>query len=183
MEYVTTVSFSIFANGEKRASFKPSRGLWQGDPLSPYLFILVVDVLSRLINQSLLSNQITGIKIRRSCPTLSHLLFADDVLRFLKANLNQCHNVRHVLRVYCEASCQQINFDKSGIQFSASVSVGLQGQICAILRMPSVRDGGEIFGDSFLLGEIMLRNIHIPSGENDGQTPGMEVEIALACGA
>ncbi|XP_028121690.1 uncharacterized protein LOC114318912 [Camellia sinensis] len=70
-ECITSVIFSIFVNGEKRAAFTPSCGLRQGDPLSSYLFILVADVLSKLINHNLHMEAILGFKINRHCPTLS----------------------------------------------------------------------------------------------------------------
>lgn len=53
MQCVSTVKFNIMANGGKRGSVSPSRGLRQGNPLSPYLFILVIDVLSKLISKGL----------------------------------------------------------------------------------------------------------------------------------
>lgn len=63
VECVTTVSFSVLVNGAKRISFKPHRGLRQGDPLSPYLFILVLDVLSKLIDRSVHNGKLTGLRI------------------------------------------------------------------------------------------------------------------------
>lgn len=132
MECVSTVNFSVCVNGEKRASFIPTRGLRQGDPLSPYLFILVADVLSNLLSQSFRDRQITGFKITRQCPTLSHLLFADDVLLFLKAEVSECQKVLDILSTYCEASGQMINFDKSSVQFSSNVSPTLCSSICAM---------------------------------------------------
>lgn len=76
--------------GEKRASFNLGRGLRQGDPLSPYLFIIVADVLSNLLSRSLRNHHFLGLKISRLCPTLSHLLFADDMILFLKAEAGEC---------------------------------------------------------------------------------------------
>lgn len=101
------------ANGEKRAYVKPSKGLRQGDPLSPYLFLLVADVLSRLLTQGLHQNLISGIKIRRSCPTLSHLFFADDAILFLNANKEEGSRLMEILDCYSKASGQTINLDKS----------------------------------------------------------------------
>lgn len=69
IECVSTVTFSLFVNGDKRASFNPGRGLRQGDPLSPYLFIIVVDVLSNLLSRSLRNHHISGLKISLLFPT------------------------------------------------------------------------------------------------------------------
>ncbi|XP_028082842.1 uncharacterized protein LOC114284149 [Camellia sinensis] len=117
MECVSTVSFSIFANGEKKASFVPSRGLRQGDPLSPYLFIIVADVLSKLISHSLQNREIFGFKITRLCPTLTHLFFADDMLLFLKAEDTECQKILDLLKVYYEASGQRGRFKSAAFEF------------------------------------------------------------------
>lgn len=120
MECATTVTFSVVVNGAKRTSFTPSRGLRQGDPLSPYLFLLVIEVLSRLISKSVHDNRLSGLKIKRTCPILSRLLFADDELLFFKAEEGQCYEVLRLLKLYRDASGQSVNFQKSDVQFSAN---------------------------------------------------------------
>lgn len=152
MECVSTVYFSIFANGEKRVSFYTSRGLRQGGPLSPYLFVLVVDVLSRLLSWSLRSNQFSGLNITRQCPTISHLLFADDLFIFLKADGAECQHVLDLLRVYCKASRQQVNFDKSSIQFSLNVSFNLCSFICNLTGLKLTQPDAKYLGLSSFWG-------------------------------
>jgi hypothetical protein len=71
---VSTVSFSILINGTPSPSFKPHRGIRQGDPLSPYLFILCADVLSSLISQLQSNNNIKGITLATNAP-LSPIYF------------------------------------------------------------------------------------------------------------
>lgn len=80
MQCITTVPFSVKFNGEQLPFFFPSRGLRQGDPLSPYLFILMANVISTLITQAISIGHIKGIRLNRWCPTLSHLFFANDVI-------------------------------------------------------------------------------------------------------
>lgn len=108
MQVVSTVRFNIFANGEKRATVNPSRGLRQGDPLSPYLFLLVIDVLAKLLSKELANHKISGIKLKPSCPTISHLFFADDAILFLKANKEECAHILNTLEIYNAASGQLI---------------------------------------------------------------------------
>lgn len=83
MDCVITVQFSVIVNGENRAFFTPSCGLRQGDPLSPYLFILVAEILSKLITGGIQNKVISTLQMKRTCPILSHIFFADDVLLFL----------------------------------------------------------------------------------------------------
>lgn len=86
--YVFFVSFSLVMNGAK-SSFKPARDLHQGDPISPYLFLLVSDVLACMLKRAQANNSIQGYKINRYCPTLTHLLFADDTVLFGKASIQE----------------------------------------------------------------------------------------------
>lgn len=74
-------------NGELLESFQPSRGLRQGDPLSPYLFLLVAEGLCTLLNKEVAVGGLTPIKVARGSPGISNLLFADDSLLFFKATV------------------------------------------------------------------------------------------------
>lgn len=138
MQCVTIVKFSIFANGEKRASVIPSRGLRQGDPLSPYLFLLVIDVLSKLLNKAIKENRLSAIKLNTSCPTLSHLFFVDDAILFLNANKEECDQVLKILEIYNNASGQLVNFSKFGISFSSNATDGIESDICSLIGMPQL---------------------------------------------
>ncbi|GLT68114.1 hypothetical protein SLA2020_403730 [Shorea laevis] len=70
---LTTTSFSILLDGAPYGKFFPSRGLRQGDPLSPFLFILGSEILSRLIIREENLGLLHGIKMTRQCPAISHL--------------------------------------------------------------------------------------------------------------
>lgn len=82
MQCVTTVSLNVKVNGEQTEFFSPTRGIRQGDPLSPYLFIVMANVLSWMIHNALADGSIKGLRLSRFCPTLTHLLFADDAIFF-----------------------------------------------------------------------------------------------------
>lgn len=81
----SSIEFTLLLNGGKVGSFSPQRGLRQGDPLSPYLFILSLEALTRLIEAD---NTINGIKVCTTAPPISHILFADDLLIASLANLD-----------------------------------------------------------------------------------------------
>ena len=91
---MSTASFSILINGTPTGFFRSMRGLHQGDPLSPYLFVLGMDILSRLINKVVEGKFLIGCKFRGRGEeeeelVLSHLLYADDTLLFYKDNPDQ----------------------------------------------------------------------------------------------
>ena len=86
---LNTSSFSFNINGEVRGFVRPSRGIRQGDPISPYLFIICAEGLSNLLKQAQRKGVITGLKICKEGPSISHLLFADDSLLFCKADKMQ----------------------------------------------------------------------------------------------
>lgn len=135
MACLSSVSFSMVLNGKNGSFFKPSQGLHQGDPISPYLFILVIDVLSHLITTDCRDGCLQGIKLCNGSPLLSHLFFADDSLLFLKATASNCQRMSYLLNIYCVASKQEINFSKSNIFFSPNVPVPLKVQLCSILKV------------------------------------------------
>ena len=106
---VTMVSYFVLINGEPKGRIKPSRGLRQGDPISPYLFLLCSEGLSAPIHKAARDKLISGISIGRGCPILTHLFFADDSLLFCKAKEQECQKLVDILNKYEAASGQKIN--------------------------------------------------------------------------
>lgn len=89
MGCVKSVAFAIIKNGQSERRFKPLRGIRQGDLISPYLFLFISDVFSRMISKAVDSNVLQGIKFGHKGPSISHIIFANDTLVFLKAT-NPC---------------------------------------------------------------------------------------------
>jgi hypothetical protein len=118
MSLVTSVSFSVLFNGTPLDEFHPSRGLRQGDPISPYLFLIGAEGLSGLLKQSRQSSHLHGIKVAPTAPAVNHLLFADDSLLFVKATVEGAMEVNDLLEKYCNASGHRINLEKSSVYFS-----------------------------------------------------------------
>jgi hypothetical protein len=121
VECISTVSYSILINGEPHGNIHPSRGLRQGDPLSPYLFLLCAEGLHPLIKKVESSGDIQGVSLCRGRPKITHLFFADDSLLFTKATTAACDKIQLILRHYERASGQQVNRDKTTIFFSKAV--------------------------------------------------------------
>ena len=80
MSLVTSAFFSILLNGVPSGTFKPSRGIRQGDPLSPFLFILMEEGLGRSIVASWKSNDIIGLRIHSLSSKQTHQQFVDDTM-------------------------------------------------------------------------------------------------------
>jgi hypothetical protein len=146
MKCVTTVKFSILINGHPSKEFVPKRGLRQGDPLSPYLFILCADVLSGLISRALTSHQIHGVKIAPTAPEISHLFFADDSLIFCRASTNEVTTIANIIHNYEEASGQLVNLNKSEMLFSKGVHESTKEDIYQILPIQNVTNFSKYLG-------------------------------------
>src|ERR1044072_9040175 len=97
MKCVRTVSFSILINGYPTTSFVPQRGLRQGDPLSPYLFIICGEVFSAMIARKVANSTIHGIRVTPRAPTISHLFFAADSIIFTKATVQEAQAISSIL--------------------------------------------------------------------------------------
>jgi len=110
---VETVDYTILVNGMQVGPIVPSRGLRQGDPLSPYLFILCAEGLSALIQDAEGRSDISGTRICNGAPIVSHLLFADDCFLFFKAQESEAMHMKNILATYEAASGQLINLEKS----------------------------------------------------------------------
>lgn len=130
MSCITTVSYQILINGQPSRSFFPEKGIRQGDPLSPYIFILCANVLSGLLHKEEAKGSIHGIQVARKAPQITHLLFADDNLLFARANQKEVDSITQVLKVYQLASVQLVNLDKSEVLFSRNVPPIEQNMIC-----------------------------------------------------
>jgi hypothetical protein len=100
MECVKSVRYSIRLNGTLLDPFTPSRGLRQGDPLSPFLFLSVAEGLSNLIKRESIHGNLEELKIVRRAPGISHLLFADDSLLFFKGTVEQAIKIINTLSTY-----------------------------------------------------------------------------------
>ncbi|PNX92710.1 ribonuclease H [Trifolium pratense] len=146
MRCISSVSYQILINGQPSPSFQPERGLRQGDPLSPYLFILCADVLSGLFHKAAREKEIHGIKVARSAPQLSHLFFADDSLLFTRANSHEATKILSILQVYQQASGQVVNLDKSEASFSRNVQNEDKNMICNMMGAKAVEAQSRYLG-------------------------------------
>ena len=100
MMCVSTVTYLVLINGLPKGSITPTRGLRQGEPISPYLFLLCGEGLSALLRKREMEGLLHGVAVKRGAPTISHLFLADDSVIFSKATREECNQVANVLSVY-----------------------------------------------------------------------------------
>ncbi|KAJ9693798.1 hypothetical protein PVL29_009659 [Vitis rotundifolia] len=115
---VSSAKFSILVNGVPAGFFPSTRGLRQGDPLSPYLFVMGMEILDVLIRRAVEGGYLTGCNIRggrRSSLNISHLFFADDTIVFCEASKEQVSHLSWLLFWFEAASGLRINLAKSEI--------------------------------------------------------------------
>lgn len=86
MQCIITVTYSFLLNGTAKGLVVPERGIRQGDPLSPYIFILCSEVLSGLCNKAQISGKLEEIRVATNSPRVNHLLFADDTMFFCRSD-------------------------------------------------------------------------------------------------
>jgi hypothetical protein len=150
---ITSTSFSILLNGSSHGFFSPERGLRQGDPLSPFLFILGSEVLSRLFHYQESIGSLKGIRMSKNNSPISHLLFADDLIIFAKATSSEATVIKSCLDTYCSWSGQAINFSKSSILFSKNTEGSTINSIQGILPLKITSSASYYLGLPIVIGK------------------------------
>jgi hypothetical protein len=124
---VSTVRFSVLINGTPEDFFDSSRGVRQGDPLSPLLFVMVMEAFSRMMNVMMEKELLAGFSVgsrSEEAMIVSHLLFADDTLIFCEPKVEQIQHLRCLLLCFEAVSGLKINLSKSTI-----VPIGMVGNL------------------------------------------------------
>ncbi|KAA3476719.1 reverse transcriptase [Gossypium australe] len=143
---LNSVQFSILINGEEGLNFRSTRGLRQGDPLSPYLFLFCAEGLSALMRLACEEKKISGAKVCRNSLSITHLVFADDCILFGEVSNKGVNMLKDILKEYEECSGQCINFDKSMVFFSANVSEQDRNLVFQNLRVRCSNDPEKYLG-------------------------------------
>ncbi|XP_074266590.1 uncharacterized protein LOC141589866 [Silene latifolia] len=146
MKCITTVSYEILVNGVPSRRIHPRCGLRQGDPLSPYIFVLCTEILSLNILRMEKDGLIQGIKISRKSIPISHMLFADDSMFFIEGNSKSCDNLDKVIKDYCHASGQVINDNKSSMTLSSCSSLSFARKCLKTFNIPCGTNMGSYLG-------------------------------------
>ena len=128
---VSSVSYAVLINGSPSQFFSASRGLRQGDPISPLLFLLVMEVFTRMLRAASSAGLLAGFSVGRlndSSTKISHLLFADDTIIFCDNVCEQIVNLRGILIWFEAVSGLRVNLSGLRVNLSKS-SILLVGQV------------------------------------------------------
>jgi hypothetical protein len=156
MECISTVSYSLLINGEPTGLITPTRGLRQGDPISPYLFLLCAEGLNGLLKTAANQGDIHGVSLCRRGPKITNLFFADDSLLFCKATRVECEKIQDILWLYEKASGQKLNREKTTLFFSKNTPQAMQEELKDILGVPSIQQYEKYLGLPSLVGKEKL---------------------------
>ena len=172
MNCIESAKLSILWNGEPMEFFHPSRGIRQGDPLSPYLYVLCMERLSHLIEREVQLGGWKPVRASRNGPSISHLAFADDLILFSEASEEQSELMMAWLDNFCGASGSKVSIEKSKVYFSPNTHVEVQEAVCRKLGMEATLDFGKYLG-VLLMGERPKENINIWLTKSMTSFPGL----------
>lgn len=145
--------FSILLNGSIFGNVQAKRGIRQRDPLSPFLFIIRLELSSRMLHRFEVEGKIQGIKIGRSSPAISHIFFVDDLMIFCRANGENVSHIAECLSQFCKWTRQLISVSKFGCVFSSNTKARVKAQIKHLLNMKELPKDTKYFGNLLFLGK------------------------------
>lgn len=152
MTFISSVTYCFLHNGEQFGYVVPSRGVRQGDPISPYIYIMCVEGLSSIIRRNEEAGLLHGCRIATGAPVISHLLFADDCYLFFKANKVEANVMKRILDRYADISGQIINYNKSAITFSPNTRREDRTEVCLQLGVQEQDKPGKYLGMPMFIG-------------------------------
>jgi hypothetical protein len=151
MACVSSVRYQVRFNSEETDMFVPTRGLRQGDPLSPYLFLLCAEGLSSLFLYEEEVGGIDGVRVCRNAPSVSHILFADDSLILMRADMKTATSLQQLIDTYFANSGQMVSLAKSSV-FSPNTNALLRSEICEALHIDTEALSDKYLGLPALVG-------------------------------
>ncbi|XP_028784473.1 uncharacterized protein LOC114740485 [Neltuma alba] len=182
MECVSSVSLDLMVGGRKIADLNMERGIRQGDPLSPYLFIIAADVLSKMVQWHVDNNRLRGIKLANQCPVLSHCFFADDAIFFINARKQNCRVLKKIFDAYCNASGQAINIDKSCVFFSKNADETQKKDVYDELGIKASTDPGKYLGLPLLWGRSKSKALAFVKNKLGSKLQGWKQKLVTFAG-
>lgn len=146
MTAISSSTMQILWNGVPIKKFKPAKGVRQGYPLSPYLFVLCMEWLGHNIKKVILYKEWKLIKLSRARPSLTYLFFADYLVIFSKADLSHGQTLKSILEQFCNYFGYRVNCRKTNLFFLRGVDDALRIEISGLLGYQQVHDFNSYLG-------------------------------------
>lgn len=149
---INSANFSVIINGQSYGYFSAQRGIRQGCPLSPYLFVLAINELSNQLTEAIQREYISGIKLGPNGPPIHSLMYADDLIITGQAQVEEAQKISDIIRDFCNKSGQTPNWSKSSILFSAKTPEKARQDILHIFPVSLINHSTKHLGHPILLG-------------------------------
>jgi hypothetical protein len=154
MRCVTSATFSVRVNVNFSPMFLPTREIRQGNPISPYLFLLCAEGLTSLLKVRGPAFLSRGIRVGIHAPWISHLLFVDDSIVFIQANQRSADRSAEILETYHRGSRQLVNTHKSTVFFSANCDQVVKEVVKGSLQIDTEALGERYLGLPTAVGRV-----------------------------
>lgn len=141
--------------------FKPTRGVRQGDPLSPYLSVLGMERLGHLIKTAYDSGSWKPLFLSRRGPGISHLFFTDHLILFCKANRKNVLCLQQVLQSFCLFFGHRVNYKETKVFFSNNVHNNVSEMLCTILGYTKMDDLGIYLGVTLFHNRVGIETFQL----------------------
>ncbi|XP_026451117.1 uncharacterized protein LOC113351325 [Papaver somniferum] len=158
--YISSVAFQVLKNGAPSEEFTPRNGIRQGDPLSPFIIILCLEALSRLLQQGIDSKYLQGFTVAKGAPMIAHSMYADDSIIFLKANYNNACNLRQILEKFSRWYGQVISDAKSTLLTSSNLGRSFTMGMARALKVQVASTPGKYSGIPLQWGRLSENTFH-----------------------
>ncbi|KAL0004665.1 hypothetical protein SO802_012226 [Lithocarpus litseifolius] len=182
MECVQSVTYSVLINGVPTETIIPSRGIRQGDPLSPYLFLLCSEGFCGLLDQAVAEKSIEGFSLCKYGPKISHLLFADDSLLFCRARVEDVTKILEILGKYEKASGQKLNANKTTIFFGGNVRDSAKLQVQSLLGVLEIKEYEKYLGLPAVVGRHKIASFNYIKDRVWGKLQGWKGKLLSQAG-
>ncbi|KAA3453866.1 reverse transcriptase [Gossypium australe] len=160
MSAIYSSTMQVLWNGVPTQKFKPNRGIRQGCPLSPYLFVLYMEWLGHSIHSGVEAGIWDPIRLSRTGPPVSHLFFADDLVIFCKAQIDQALVLENIISLFYEISGHKISVKKSNIFFSKNTEDVIRNQISQLFGFQEVQNLGNYLGVPLLHDRVTKNTLN-----------------------
>jgi hypothetical protein len=153
MMCVRSANYVVLINGSPMGRIFPTRGLRQGDPISPYLLLICIEAFSALLTQANQKGLLRGVPTSKKGPCLNHLFFADDSLLFCRADITHWNKMTKILSIYERLLGQRLNKSKTAIFFNKNTLSARKEQILAVSELSCLQRFDTYLGLSALVGK------------------------------